>query len=150
MGFFFWVAKDENPADRPSRVHSTEKHNPWSEPRRPRALTTTVPSVPKCWATSERLFVHLCGGPWREGDVCDWVERLTLERDLVIKAVPYDDPIIDSPMGFSSGSGFLRWKAKCESDDVCGILTSPPCSIFSRARRNLLPGGGGPRLLIGP
>ena len=148
MGFLFWVATDKNPADRPSRVHSTEKHNPWSEPRQPPARTTTAPGLPKFWATRERLFVHLCSGPRCEGDVCDWVERLALERGLVIKAVPYD-PIIDSSMDLSSGSEFLRWRAKCKSDDVCRILASPPCSTFSRARHNPLPGGGGPRPLRG-
>ena len=93
--------------------------------------------------------MHLCSGPRREGDVCDWVERLALERGLVIKAVPYD-PIIDISMDLSSESEFLRWRAKCESDDVCGILASPPCSTFSRARHISSAGGRGSPTSEGP
>ena len=78
--------------------------------------------------------------------MCCWVERLALEDGIVLSAIAYD-PMNDPSMDLADAVEFRRWQLACERGDVAGLLASPPCSTFSRARHRPLPGGGGPRPL---
>ena len=166
-----WIPSADNPADEPSR---------WFEPagaeRKDEAEVDGLPEpVSECplvdlrnlpWlAEGAFVFIHLCSGPRRVGDLIDMVENVGRQYGFDIIGIPVD-PLAD----FSPGDGWPSSPESCGNKDfisgdllngvvgdfllklihsgrVIGGFGSPPCSTISAARYRPLEGGGGPRPL---
>ena len=84
-------------------------------------------------ASLPEVFIHLCSGPRRVGDVCDWVIRQANLDSRAVVAIRID-PCIDSSLSLVNGEVVLNIEHLICSGRLLGILASPPCSTWSRAR----------------
>ena len=144
-----WLPSAKNPSDRASRVHFTgETGEYWkTQAQDPLPSEEVFTALPQGWGSRERLFLHLCSGPMRQGDVCEHVDRQAHEYSLGIKSVRVD-PCNDSKYDLAQHDFRLHLISLIAAGDVVGIACSPPCSTVSRARHVPLQGNTpGPRPL---
>ena len=156
--FYSWMPSGENPADDPSR-----RYDPSSAKSERAELASSEPTVDiaelGCWPSHQLLFIHLCGGPRRSGDLLDAVEMLGHEHGFDIQGLAID------PLGVSHVSkvgeqakvvnDLLHVQCGCwpldfiKSKTVVGGFGSPPCSTISAAGHQPLnlPGHKAPRPL---
>jgi hypothetical protein len=140
--FHGWLSTDVNPADEPSRrwepLHR-RKSSPL--PSHNNAAVTGIPQTPCTWSRGEFLFLHLCSGPRRPGDICEHVERRGLESGLVIQTVALD-PVVHTGLDLLDGALRESLRKQASVQRIMGAHAGPPCSTVSRARHRALPGGG--------
>ena len=145
--FHFWISTGKNPADEPSGWHgSRQARGGGRKPPQPLPRREVIPLAPAGWASREKLFLHFCSGPRREGDLCEMVELEAREAGLVVKALAYD-PVVDPAHDLTSPALVRELRGLCSSGDVMGSFAGPPCSTVSRARHRALGGRRGPRPL---
>ena len=80
------------------------------------------------------VFLHLCSGRRREGDVQYWLERLAGEASVDVLVVSVD-PAIDRVRGNAAhpdNVGF--WLHAIWCGVVVGLLEGPPCETWSQSR----------------
>ena len=88
-----------------------------------------------------------CCGPRRAGDVADFVERFAAEEGLLFIVLAVD-PCVDSRRDLCDPVAYQALLEECLAGHVAGVMASPPCSTYSRARHRQV-SGGGPRPLRG-
>ena len=157
-----WIPSADNPADEPSR---------WFEPAGAERKDDgdhegSFEPVSECplvdlrdlpWlAEGAFVFIHLCSGPRRVGDLIDMVENVGRQYGFDIIGIAVD-PLADFSPGVGWLSSFRGDLLKSVVGDfllklihsgrVIGGFGSPPCSTISAARYRPLEGGGGPRPL---
>lgn len=157
-----WIPSADNPADEPSR---------WFEPAGAERKDDgdhegSLEPVSECplvdlrdlpWlAEGAFVFIHLCSGPRRVGDLIDMVENVGRQYGFDIIGIAVD-PLADFSPGVGWLSSFRGDLLKgvvgdfllklIHSGRVIGGFGSPPCSTISAARYRPLEGGGGPRPL---
>ena len=102
-----------------------------------------------CYQTQlPEIFIHLCSGPRRVGDVCDWIIRQANLDSRAVLALRVD-PLISRSLDLVDGMFVCKIEGLICSGRCLGVLASPPCSTWSRARHVPLTGTStfGPRPL---
>ena len=102
----------ENPADDPSR-----RYDPSSAKSERAELASSEPTVDiaelGCWPSHQLLFIHLCGGPRRSGDLLDAVEMLGHEHGFDIQGLAID-PLAVSHVSMVGGQAkIVEWFIAC-------------------------------------
>ena len=141
--FDFWIPTARNPADRPSRLHSSRAAPPLPQPL---PQSTVVLSQPSGWASREHLVLLVCGGPRRADDIGDFLERQVLAGGRPCKAISVD-PCAEPDFDLTNANFFWELAQLCADGDVAAAMCSPPCSTISAARHRPLQGRAGPRPL---
>ena len=143
--FDFWVPTDRNRADRPSRVHATS-----SKPRldEPLPMSTLVPGgtddLDVDAATCRPIFLVLCSGPRRCGDIADRLTQLCAEAGIELD-IWCVDPSVRADFDLTDAK-FVRYLLTLvRSGRVVGGFASPPCSTVGRARHAALEDPDAPR-----
>ena len=173
--YFSWVPTDENPADEPSSRHGIraigvrtvqpkpahlqqvskphgvdnahwKDEHPWLKKLLDSQLAESTPAA-YC-DELPKVFLHLCSGPPRKGDFVDEIIRRARRQGEGVVAVRLD-PIIDPTLDLTDGKVVSFIRDLITLDRVYGMLCSPPCSTWSRARHVPLQkcGQQGPRPL---
>ena len=157
--FYPWVPSADNPADEPSRrwEPGVDLNQVGVEHQPPPVSEVDLRGIP-VWPEDSKFFIHLCSGPARAGDVCDWVEQLGALNELNIVSLRIDPLAKLGSTGIfllGSEAGDLLNKQHglflldlISSGKVIGGFASPPCSTVSRARHiPMQDGQSGPRPL---
>ena len=140
--FHGWVSMDVNPADEPSRRWEPKHRRKETPPAAHEHVTTScIPQTPCTWSRGEFLFLHLCSGPRRPGDICEHVERRGLESGLVIHTVALD-PVVHTGLDLFDCALRGSLRKEVAGRRIMGAQAGPPCSTVSCARYLVLPGGG--------
>ena len=171
--FFTWVPTTENPADEPSsrngiraigvrtvqpkprEVHHVadqclkqqsfwDKEHPWVKHLLDLQLASSTPAAYEHGLP--KLFLHLCSGPARRGDFCDELIRMARRQGEGVVVIRVD-PIIHPLLDLTDGNLVISIRELCQQNRVQGMLGSPPCSTWSRARHVPLQRKIGPRPL---
>ena len=143
--FYPWMPSGENPADDPSR-----RYDPSSAKSERAELASSEPTVDiaelGCWPSHQLLFIHLCGGPRRSGDLLDAVEMLGHEHGFDIQGLGDRLKLWNDLLHVQCDCWLLDF---IKNKTVVGGFSSPPCSTISAAGHQPLnlPGHKAPRPL---
>ena len=113
-----------------------------------RILQATAQATPrKEWRPKEFLFLHLCSGRRRHGDLQMCLEEL--QFDAILTVISVDIAIDPTICDLLCPSQSDRWVAMAFSGEFVGAGMGPPCESWSIARFHQLPdaqaGGRNPR-----